>query len=308
MGLEGHRHLRVLFATHNNISGPPARIAALLDSIPNLEVVCLRENPCMRNAEDRTKLLGILHSQRVFAPVLHTLDTPITLGERVDAWKRAEPSESADNGAERLRYSVVLHLFFLQQPDPHIQHNLLTVLDLSYSELCFVDVVEFENLRELVLAGNRLESLEHTNIEKLHLLEVLDLRFNLLPKLESIAAVVSQLPLLETVGILGNKCAQSGAAAVLSTITLRDMRSFRVRFLALLPDALRVRGHPLNVIDSKEITMEERAQACKSETSSELLSASLPNLPDPTTERRSTLAGTYPIFFSTNFNILQALN
>ena len=228
------------------------------------------------------KLLGLLRLQRMFAPVLHTLDTPITLGERVDAWKREEPSETP----EQLRYSVVLHFYFLKQPDPLIAHNLLTIFDLSYSELGFVDVGEFENLRELVLVGNRLESLEHTNIEKLKFLEVLDLRYNQLPKLESIAAVTSQLPLLETLGILGNKCSSASAS-------LRDMRSFRVRFLALLPDALRVRGHPLNVLDSKEITVEERAHACKPEGSMDLLSASLPNLPDPTMERRSTLAGSY---------------
>lgn len=295
MGLESHPHLRILCATNNNINTPHARLATFLDSIRQLEVVCLRDNPIMKNSDDRMKLLGLLTLQREFAPVLHTLDSTITLNERIDAWKRME-ADGGGQAPEQLRFAVVRHYFFAHQPQPISGHEL-TTLNLSYADLGFVDLSEFVNLRELCLLGNRLETLDNSGITLLQGLEILDLRFNLIPRLEIIADIASSLPLLETLGISGNKC--SPVNNVLSTITqtLWDARSYRVRLLTLLPDALRVRGHSLTVLDSKEITVEERAQACKAESSTELLSSSLPKLPEPQEKKPSAFAGMSFSFF-----------
>jgi Leucine-rich repeat (LRR) protein len=296
MGLQGHQHLRVLCATHNAITTPLSKIAPLLDSIPHLEVVCLRENPIMRTAEDRMKLLGYLHSQRVFLPVLRVFDTEITLDERITAWKRAE---CVDDEPERLRFAVVIQSLLLNQPLVP-QQTALTSLDLSHADLAFVNLAQFVHLRELNLLGNRIESLDScVGMAELKLLEVLDLRFNLLARLEAIAALVAQLPLLETLGLIGNRCAPTNTAMA----SLRDLAtaapSYRVRFLSLVPDALRVRGHSLAVLDSKEITIDERAQACRPDAASmALISASLPNLQqqqqlDRNEKRTSTLGSMF---------------
>lgn len=289
IGLQAHPNLRVLCATHNSINTPHARIATFLDSIPQLEVVCLRDNPIMRNTDDRMKLLGLLTLQREFAPVLHTLDSTITLNERIDAWKKME-ADGGGHAPEQLRFSVVKHFFFLHQPERILGHEL-TTLNLSYSELGYVDVSEFVNLRELCLLGNRLDSLDGCGIILLQQLEVLDLRFNSISRMESIASIASQLPLLETIGIAGNKCAPVNNIIMSSLHSLRDTRTYRVRFLTLLPEALHVRGHSLVVIDSKEITIEERAQACRPESSAELISSSMPNLPEIPEKKTGTLAG-----------------
>lgn len=290
IGLHGHRHLRIFCAMHNGIATSLAGIAALLESMSQLEIVCLRENPVMHNAEDRLRLLSLMHSQRTLSPTLHTLDSAITLSERIDAWKLAD---DAGNDPERMRFSAVFGAFLEHQPES-IAPSALTTLDLSHADLGFVDLTDLLNLRELILVGNRIESLDACEgLERLQQLEVLDLRHNLLPRLEPIAELVAKLSLLETLGIAGNKCAPAN-----SLISLRDLTatgpSYRVRFLTLLPDAQHVRGHSLAAIDTKEITMEERAHACKADPNAlALLSASLPNYsPQELTDRRSsTLSG-----------------
>lgn len=290
IGLRGHRNLRVLCATNNSISTPMEQIADLLDSIPHLEAVCLRENPIMRTADDRAKLLGLLTSQRVFLPNLRTLDTIITLSERIDAWKRITGEEDEP---ERMRFVVVFQSLLLAQP--LMNPAMLTVLDLSYADLKFVVLSECPNLRQLILVGNRVESLDScVGLSNLTQLLLLDVRYNLIQKLESVAAMVNNFPLLETLGVIGNKCAPASSGH----ISLRDIAttqpSHRVKLLSLIPDALRVRGHSLAVIDSKEITIEERAQACKANAPTlALIDSSFPNMQQErhTDRRNSTFSG-----------------
>jgi len=121
-------------------------------------------------------------------------------------------------------------------------------LDLSDTELAAGDFGKFINVRSLVLSNNRIENVEYiASLTQLKNLEVLDLRYNLISKAEAIANLVQQITQLSALGLLGNRFSRDA--------------NYRSKFLSLIPGVYRIRGHPLCVLDSNEITISERALA-----------------------------------------------
>jgi hypothetical protein len=76
-------------------------------------------------------------------------------------------------------------------------------LDLNDAGFVKVDLRKFVNLEILLLRNNRLPTVDDTGIHSLSKLVVLDLRDNLISKMEEFVALVRALPSLTTLGMGG---------------------------------------------------------------------------------------------------------
>jgi Leucine-rich repeat (LRR) protein len=114
-------------------------------------------------------------------------------------------------------------------------------LDLNVGGLQHLDVSYYENLEFLLLKGNRIKSPEAiSGLSSLKRLRVLDLRKNLISKVEEVAAMITVIPSLVSVGLKGNP--------------LCEKQGWRAKLLSLLPQ-LHEGYCELRLIDNEEITV-----------------------------------------------------
>jgi hypothetical protein len=198
----------------------------------------MARNPCMREAADREKLIGHIERMHEVSCELRVIDTPITIDERVAAWKRVGGDERA---SERLRYKAALGL---RAPKPEvIAPFMLLALDLDGMNLVSaVDLTLFPNLQRLKLSNNRLETLKGTGISHAQHLRVLDLRNNKLSDMKEMVVLCNKyLNKLEYLGLKGNVYSSDQYYAV-----------FRRKFVGAVK-SLRQLKTPLRYLDDEVI-------------------------------------------------------
>ena len=194
----------------------------------------------MRNAADRTKLIGLMRALHRAECALRVLDTEISIRERVAAWKQLGGSAEA---TEQLRIEAVMY----QRVPPDTAPGAIGALDLTDAGLQRVDAAPYAALTVLLLGGNALASLRGCGLESLRRLQVLDVRRNRLTALAEAAALVGALPRLATLGVAGNPWALSGAA---------KKAGHRHALLQLLPQ-LAERPCALRVLDDERLAADE---------------------------------------------------
>jgi Leucine-rich repeat (LRR) protein len=236
MGLQRLSNLRKLDLSNNLIRTSLPMVAAFLDDMPSLRLVALAGNPCMKTADDRAKLIGLMRTMKLDSPPLHVVDTAVTVRERVGVLVQcgAMTAEEGDN----LRYrAIALSCIPLE-----VAADQVTRLDFSNTGLKAAGLAKYVNLKVLLLRGNEFRSLHSVQgLEEMQRLEVLDVRNNLLTNLGEISRLLTtRLVALEAVGLAGNK--------------LR--KDYRAHLLAELRH-LHLRKSPLTTIDDEEITPAE---------------------------------------------------
>ena len=109
----------------------------------DLQMVAVRENPCMDPLETkRMELLSRLPALRSHQCRLHIVDFPVTLDERITAWKMAG---ATDDELEEFRAACALAVRSAVQEDP----LTITTLDLENTNLHHVDLSKYRNLKHV---------------------------------------------------------------------------------------------------------------------------------------------------------------
>jgi hypothetical protein len=85
-------------------------LGALINKFQALEIICLRENPAVRNMSDRLTLIGSIPKLHEPTCTLRVIDTEISLDERVEAWRKIGGSKEE---TEIMRSKA---LYFLRTP------------------------------------------------------------------------------------------------------------------------------------------------------------------------------------------------
>jgi Leucine-rich repeat (LRR) protein len=236
LGLRGLSNLKKLDLANNQIRTPLPAIAMLLDELTSLQLVALSGNPCCKSQEDRAKLISLMTCMKEDFPHLRSIDTEITIRERVSILVESG-AVSLDEG-DNLRFRAIA----LQFIPIGIPAEQVTRLDFSNTGLRAAGLVKYVNLRVLLLKGNDIKTLASIQgLEEMVRLEVLDLRNNLLSSLSECSRLIEgKLQALQAIGLSGNKFR-------------KDYRS------QLLVDLryLHLRKSALSSIDDEEITPAE---------------------------------------------------
>ncbi len=236
LGLQRLLNLRKLDLANNLIRTALPFVATFLDDMKSLHLVALSGNPCMKTAEDRAKLIGLMASMKEDTPHVRVIDTVVTVRERV-AEMVACGAVTAEEG-DNLRYRAIA----LEHIPMDVPAEQVTRLDFNYTGLRAAGLGKFANLKVLLLRGNDIRSLQSLQgLEDMRQLEVLDLRDNLLGSLPEISRFLeTKLLLLEALGLSGNKLRKDYRAQLL--VELRH---------------LHLRKSALSSIDDEEITPAE---------------------------------------------------
>ncbi|KAJ5080249.1 leucine rich repeat protein [Anaeramoeba ignava] len=233
LGLVNLPKLQELDLSYNKIGNKVSELSALFDKLGVLEMVALRGNPCMKDSNSRQSILNGMTSIRQMKSRLRVIDSEITIGERVNAWKAQGVSEKQ---CEELRFQAVIFVRFKNKSE----------LDLSNCELSEIDLSDeqFKDLEKLNLQTNLFVSLKKIKgLAGLTQLKVLDLRNNKLKKLDRVLELIGNFPSLLSVGFSGNKFEDYSAKNIISRIyQLRDP------------------NYTLQYLDSKEISAEDIIQ------------------------------------------------
>ena len=99
LGLKGLPNLQKLDVSKNLIRNPIPYIAQFIDTLPELQILAIRENPAIKSAEDRLKLIGFIPSMKQICPVLTVVDTQVTIREKIEGliqYGSVSPSEGED--------------------------------------------------------------------------------------------------------------------------------------------------------------------------------------------------------------------
>jgi Leucine-rich repeat (LRR) protein len=234
MGLEDLKSLRILDVSKNMIDISLKELGALINKFPILEIIALRENPVMKNLSDRLALISFIPKLREATAMLRVIDTEISVDERVEAWKKNGGSKEE---VELMRSKA---LYFLRTPADVIPSQL-TGLDMSYGGLSHISLSDFLNLEFLSLKQNYIKSINDLEgIQLLNKLKMLDLRKNLLSKLEEIPPLLQKLPNLKSIGLKGNKFCEN--------------KNWRQKLLSQMPE-LHETQTELRLIDDAPITV-----------------------------------------------------
>jgi hypothetical protein len=133
LGLEQLKNLRILDVSKNNIDTPLKELAGFIDRLSALQILAIRDNPCMKNGyADRFNLIGYMENMKQVNCVLQVIDTEISLDERVEAWKK---NGGAVEECELLRYKAII---FLRAPADipaakvSLKHSLLILSSLPH--------------------------------------------------------------------------------------------------------------------------------------------------------------------------------
>jgi Leucine-rich repeat (LRR) protein len=236
LGLRGLVNLKKLDVANNLIRAPLPALAGFLDDLSSLQLVALSGNPCLKTSEDRAKLISLIRCMKEDFPHLRSIDTEITIRERVSVLVDAG-AVSVDEG-DNLRFRAIA----LQFIPIGIPAEQVTRLDFSNTGLRAAGLAKYVNLRVLLLKGNDIKWLSSIQgLEEMSRLEVLDLRNNLLSNLTEFSRLIeSKLQSLQAIGLSGNKFRKDYRNQMLS-----DLRYLHLRKSAL------------SSIDDEEITPAE---------------------------------------------------
>ncbi len=220
MGLRGLSNLKKLDLTNNQIRTPLSVLASFLDELPSLQLVALSGNPCLRTTEDRSKLISLIPCMKDDFPHLRSIDTEITIRERISILIDTG-AVSVDEG-DNLRFRAVAMQFI----PIGIPAEQVTRLDFSNAGLRAAGLVKYVNLRVLLLKGNDIKTLASVQgLEEMTGLEVLDLRNNLLSSLtECTRLIESKLQALQAIGLSGNKFRKDYRSQVLVELRYLHLR------------------------------------------------------------------------------------
>jgi Leucine-rich repeat (LRR) protein len=231
LGLRALSSLIVLDVHDNKVDCSLEEVATVIDSLPALECIAIRDNPVMDKPGQAAARLGLLRAlgdrKSTAAVRLRVIDTEVSVRDRLDCWA-TEGAAAADN-ALRLATVEALRL------PKAVAKDSLRVLDFAEAGLTSLDLGEYRALEVVLLSGNSLQALTADLLQPPRTLRVLDVRDNALISLTDTAAFLStKTPLVESLGLSGNPFAKE---------TIRPHRSVRTALLAALPrERLRLRS------------------------------------------------------------------
>jgi len=204
LGFENHPSLRFIDISNNSINDKLKHIGRLIDSIPNLEMFSIRNNPCM--TVDNSRKVLISHIQRVgsFDDCFRTLDFEISPIDIVES--RTWPSETTK---QQKRQSLFLYALKARIP-LGVSVRSITELNLRDCSLYTLSLNKFVSLKNLYVSDNRIRSIDNlSGLDQLQNLEILDFRRNNIAEIETFAQIISMLPSLKNLGISNNPCTEN---------------------------------------------------------------------------------------------------
>eukprot|EP00002_Diphylleia_rotans_P021967 TRINITY_DN428_c0_g2_i2.p1 TRINITY_DN428_c0_g2~~TRINITY_DN428_c0_g2_i2.p1 ORF type:complete len:2171 (-),score=432.49 TRINITY_DN428_c0_g2_i2:273-6785(-) len=201
IGLNLLTRLRTLDLSFNKIENTIAEIAQFIDSLPDLQILAIRNNPFYERGRDGARMMILGQIQKLRDPncSFRVLDTDVTIEERVAAWKKFGATE---HDVETLRFQATIK----SRKPHHLADDEVISLDLCMCNLTTeLKLASFVNLQVLLLRRNNMESVTHIEgLSQLVKLEMLDLRDNKFQVMSEIQALVWALPRLQSLGISGN--------------------------------------------------------------------------------------------------------
>lgn len=237
--LQTLQSLAILDVSSNNISNGLAQLADYFDEFPALEVLCIRNNPCVRTPKDRLALIGLMKTFRKMDCKLSVVDIRVGVAERMDAWK-AHGGKETEAEALKLKFQLIDRLPL------NLPHEEVFSINLNNAKLsAMTNLTQFRNIETLLLRQNEIKSIRP--VKDLKTLKLLDVRENKIQSMEDLLEVVNELPLLEVVAASGNPFN-----------TGKNFRKYRASFINGVPRLRQIENFLL-YLDDVELSASEIA-------------------------------------------------
>ncbi|KAL0215421.1 hypothetical protein P9112_007605 [Eukaryota sp. TZLM1-RC] len=199
-GIEKLSNLAVLDCRHNHFpSHEMDNCSQLIDNLPNIQIVYFHPCPMINNSHDRSLFLSLIASLQSPDSQLKTVDSPITMKERLEIWRSGGLSDSK---CHSLMFKAAINFMYPTLTNSNL--SMVNELKLVSLELVAVDLSRFVGLRRLILAKNNISSLKDSFIGKCSELQLLDLRNNSFSILTSLLSHLVPLTKLTVLGLAGN--------------------------------------------------------------------------------------------------------
>ena len=231
--------LKLVDLSYNDINEQAEEVGYVIDSIKSLQMISIRGNPVVNTQEKRSWL--IKNVQRLAQPndTLRVIDCEVSPLEIYNTHNF--------DGQEAQKEKILFNFALKIRLPFDVDYSHLQSLDLTNCSLSYCDITQFTELKRLILLKNNFTT--HTQfigMDKIHTLEILDLRDNKIERLETILFLIKSCPKLTNIGISGNPCANE--------------KGYRKTILKHLPN-LSKPTYPLISIDDCTIILQEILKA-----------------------------------------------